>query len=93
MTWFYRIVHPVTMIMKTATLIILVTFLVAPMFTAKCAENELAPKKVQQRSASIGKNEIKYLACHIDCNAMGHWLPHMESMLKCWKKCEEHYKI
>ena len=76
------------MMIKTAGIFLLVAILVLTMTPIQC---ELAVQRSD--SSSSRKNEIQYLACHIDCSGLGHWLPHMKSMLKCFKKCEEVYKM
>merc|ERR1712079_628513 len=90
-----RITHPRTMIMKTATLVILVTILVVPLMTVKCAEHEM-PQRVL--GAAMGKNDMKYLACLIGCNAScpstcfyTENAQNMEFMLGCIQKCDEHH--
>merc|ERR1712198_539189 len=75
------------MMIKTAKIFLLAAILVLTMTPIQC---ELA---VQRSASPISKNEIQYLACHIDCSGLGHWLPHMKSMLKCFKKCEEEFKM
>ena len=72
--------HRIMMVTTAAEIVLLAAILVLTMTPVQC-------------NSSISKNEIQYLACHIDCSGLGHWLPHMKSMLKGFKKCEEVYKM
>ena len=67
------------MVTTAAEIVFLAAILVLTMTPVQC-------------DSSISKNEIQYLACHIDCSGLGHWLPHMKSMLKCFKNVKKSTK-
>ena len=81
------------MMIKTAKIFLLAAILVLTMIPIQCNAGGTDELAVQRSDSPISKNEIQYLACHIDCSGLGHWLPHMKSMLKCFKKCEEEFKM